>query len=246
MDWRSWRGATLAILTIVTILLDCRPRCCRCKTKGLHRWTELFRRHVIRTTMPLLPVSTVRTSTPLATQRLLFQLNADQLASSDTTTSSARAVACCGCPMIPAARAAPSGLHRGIDRGNQLVRNAQSTARFYQTADDALGSRRFGVDRSPGGGGSGGPNRPVGRRAGGTFLHDSANDQSVFAAGNTIYRDHQLLGGFLDRRCVPIRRRRDRLLAAAMRSAEPHLGAGRPSDDQRDRERGIGSQFGLS
>ena len=88
--------------------------------------------------MPLLPISTVRTSTPLTQQRLLFQLNADQLALQRQydQLSSGRRLLRLGDD--PAAASRSITLQRGISRGEQLARNANSAQAFYNSADDAL------------------------------------------------------------------------------------------------------------
>ncbi len=148
--------------------------------------------------MPLLPVSTLRTSTPLTTQRLLFQLNADQLELQrqyDQLSSGRRVLRMSD---DPAAAGRALGLYRGIDLGNQLVRNAQSTSSFYQSADDALARVDSALIEA----------RGVSVHAAQNVLSEDERVAlsytiqqtigSVFAAGNTIYREHQLLGGFLD------------------------------------------------
>jgi flagellar hook-associated protein 3 FlgL len=148
--------------------------------------------------MPLLPVSTVRTSNALTTQRLLFQLNADQLALQrqyDQLSTGQRVLRLSD---DPAAAGRAIGLYRGIDRGNQLVRNATSTASFYQSADDALARVDTALIEA----------RGAAIQAAQTVISDDERAalaltvqetiNSVFAAGNSVFRDHQLLGGFLN------------------------------------------------
>lgn len=148
--------------------------------------------------MPLLPVSTVRTSSALTTQRLLFQLNADQLAIQrqyDQLSTGRRVLRLSD---DPAAAGRAIGLHRGIDRGEQLVRNSVSTSAFYQAADDALArvdsalieSRGVAVQAAQT------TNSDDERAALASTIQQTIN--SVFAAGNSLFRDHQLLGGFLN------------------------------------------------
>lgn len=148
--------------------------------------------------MPLLPVSTIRTSTPLTTQRLLFQLNRDQLdlqRQYDQLSTGRRVLRLSD---DPAAAGRAIGLHRGIDRGTQLARNAQSTQSFYQSSDDALGRINAALVEA----------RGVTVHAAQTVLAEDERVAlsytiqqtigSILAAGNSLYRDHQLLGGFLD------------------------------------------------
>ncbi|MGI9470667.1 MAG: flagellar hook protein [Rubripirellula sp.] len=148
--------------------------------------------------MPLLPVSTVRTSTPLSTQRLLFQLNTDQLELQrqyDQLSTGRRVLRLSDDP-VASNRAI--GLHRGIDRGNQLVRNASSTTSFYRAADEALSRVDTALVEA----------RGVAVQAAQTVISDDERAalaltieetiNSVFSAGNSMFRDHQLLGGFLN------------------------------------------------
>ncbi len=149
-------------------------------------------------TMPLLPVSTVRTSTPLTTQRLLFQLNADQLEIQNQYDQLSTGRRVLRLSDDPAAAGRAIGLHRGIDRGNQLARNANSTAAFYQATDEALSrvdnalieSRGIAVQAAQT------TNSDDERAALAATVQQSIN--SVMAAGNSLFRDHQLLGGFLN------------------------------------------------
>ena len=223
-------GGVLSNLMIVTILLDSRAPVGRLKTRGFLRWTELFRRPSFGHFMPLLPVSTVRTSTPLSTQRLLFQLNADQLALQrqyDQLSSGRRVLRLSD---DPAAAGRALGLHRGIDRGNQLVRNAQSTNSFYQSADDALARVDSSLIEA----------RGVAVHAAQTVLSEDErvalsytiqqSISSVFTAANTIYRDHQLLGGFLDSGNAFHYDGNDIVYSGSNAIGRTALGAGRPSD----------------
>lgn len=148
--------------------------------------------------MPLLPVSTVRTSTALSTQRLLFQLNADQLELQrqyDQLSTGRRVLRYSD---DPAAAGRAVGLHRGIDHSNQLIRNANATSSFYQGADSALARVDNALIEA----------RGVAIQSAQTIISDDERAafaltiqetiNSVFAAGNAMFRDHQLLGGFLN------------------------------------------------
>ncbi|MEM9826269.1 MAG: flagellin hook IN motif-containing protein [Planctomycetota bacterium] len=147
--------------------------------------------------MALLPVSTVRTSTPLSTQRLLQQLNADQLALQrhyDQISTGRRVLSLAD---DPAAAGRILTLNRDIDRGEQLVRNASATETYYNAADTALARVDDALIQA----------RAVAVSAAQTIISDderAAFDatvqeaiQSVYTSANSLYRDHQLLGGVL-------------------------------------------------
>ncbi len=148
--------------------------------------------------MPLLPVSTVRTSTPLAAQRSLFQLNADQVAlqrdfdqlstgrrvlrQSDDPTAAGRAI----------------NLQQGIERGNQLVRNANSTSAFYQSADSALDRITASLTEARGVTVEAAQNilSEDERTALAASIRQTLN--TVLSAGNSMFSNHQMLGGILN------------------------------------------------
>ena len=179
--------------------------------------------------MPLLPVSTARISTPLATQRLLFQLQSNQLdiqRNYDQLSSGRRVLRISDDP-IAASQALR--LHHGIDRGQQLVRNAESTARFYRTADNALARVDSALIEA----------RAAAVQAAETILSDDERAalsytiqqtiNSVLASGNSIYRDHALLGGFLAGGEV-LRFDGEEIVYRGNQSiGQTDLGAGRPS-----------------
>lgn len=179
--------------------------------------------------MPLLPVSTARTSTPLATQRLLFQLHADQLQLQrhyDQLSTGRRVLRVSD---DPAAAGRALGLHAAIDRGNQLVRNAQSTSRFYQSSDGALARVDEALIEA----------RGVAVQAAQTVLSEDERVSlsyslqqtigSVFAAGNSMYRDHQLLGGFLGSGNAFEYDGNDIVYRGNQAIGQTELGAGRPN-----------------
>jgi flagellar hook-associated protein 3 FlgL len=148
--------------------------------------------------MPLLPVSTVRTSAPLTTQRLLFQLNADQLKIQNQYDQLSTGRRVLRLSDDPAAAGRAIAIHRGIDRGRQLVRNATSTEAFYQATDSALARVDNALIEA----------RGVAVQSAQTINSDDERAalaatieqtlHAVFAAGNALFRDHQLLGGFLN------------------------------------------------
>ncbi len=148
--------------------------------------------------MPLLPVAASRTSAPLSNQRLLFQLNADQLAiqhQMDQLSTGRRVLRLSD---DPAAAGRALGLQRGVDRSHQLSRNADSTARLYQSTDTALSRVDDALITA----------RGTAVEASQSVISDDEREsmavtirqtlESVFSAGNTIFRDQQLLGGSLD------------------------------------------------
>ncbi len=148
--------------------------------------------------MPLLPVSTVRTSTPLAAQRALFQLNADQIALQrdfDQLSSGRRVLRLSD---DPTAAGRAINLQQGIDRSNQLVRNANSTSAFYQSADSALDRITTSLTAA----------RGVTVEAAQNILSEDERValassirqtlETVLSAGNSMFSNHQMLGGILD------------------------------------------------
>ena len=148
--------------------------------------------------MSVLPVTTVRTSWPLSNQRLLHQLNADQIALQrqyDQLSTGKRVLRLSD---DPAAASRAIGLHRGIDRATQLTRNAASSLNFYQSTDSSLSridnalieARAVAVESAQ---------NVVSddeRAAFATTIDETIN--AVYSSGNAMYRDHQLLGGFLN------------------------------------------------
>ena len=147
--------------------------------------------------MPLLPVSTSRTSTPLTTQRLLFQLNSDQLALQEQYDQLSTGKRLLKLSDDPAAAGRAIGLHRGIDRATQLARNANSTNNFYQAADSALETVDNALIQARAVAVSGAQNviSQDERVALSETLQEAINN--VFSSGNSIFRDHKTLGGFL-------------------------------------------------
>ncbi|TWU60065.1 Flagellar hook-associated protein 3 [Rubripirellula tenax] len=148
--------------------------------------------------MPLLPISTTRTSTPLTTQRLLFQLNNDQLAIQRQYDQLSTGQRVLRLGDDPAAANRAISLHRGIDQSNQLVRNATSTRSFYQAADDSLANIDDALIQARAVAVQGAQNviSDDERAALAASIQQSIN--AVFSAGNSMFRDHELTGGFLN------------------------------------------------
>lgn len=177
-----------------------------------------------------LPISSFRTSTALSTARLLSQLNADQLAIQkqyDQLSSGRRVL---GFADDPAAASRAIGIHRGIDRGNQLVRNATSAETFYQAADSALARVDNALIEA----------RGVAVSAAQSVLSDDERAaleltiqetiSSVFAAGNAMFREHQLLGGILNEGNALQYDDREIVFTGTNAVGQTVLGAGRPSE----------------
>lgn len=148
--------------------------------------------------MPLLPVSANRTSAVLSTQRLLHQLNSDQLSIQrqlDRLSSGRRVIRASD---DPAAAGRAIGLQRGIDHSDQMVRNAESTAKLYQSTDSALARVDDALITA----------RATVVQAAQSVLADDERESlaftlrqnldSIIAAGNSLFRDQPLLGGSLD------------------------------------------------
>lgn len=147
--------------------------------------------------MALLPVTGTRTSSPLQTQRLLFQLNQDQLDLQrhyDQLSTGRRVLRISD---DPAAAGRAIGLQRSVEYNEQLVRNATATEGFYAAADSTISQVDSALIEA----------RAVAipavqnvlsageREAFATTVRQSL--QQVLRAGNAEFRDHQLLGGIL-------------------------------------------------
>lgn len=148
--------------------------------------------------MPLLPIASSRVSEPLKNQRLLSQLNADQLAiqrQQDQLSTGKRVVRVSD---DPAAAGRAIILQRGIGRVEQLSRNATATESFYTATDAALGRVDAALTEARG---------ATVEAAQNILSSDERNAlaatirgalESAVAAGNSLFRDHQILGGYLE------------------------------------------------
>ncbi|MFG0265140.1 MAG: flagellar hook protein [Rhodopirellula sp. JB055] len=147
--------------------------------------------------MSLLPVSTNRTSTPLQNQRLLYQLNSDQLAIQrqyDQLSTGRRVLSISD---DPASAARAVSLQREVSRTDQMVRNADAAEAFYQSADVTLDKVDSAIIEA----------RGVAVEAAQSVLSDDEREalamtvrqqmESIVSAGNGMFADHQLLGGVL-------------------------------------------------
>jgi len=147
--------------------------------------------------MASLPISISRVSDPLKNQRLLSQLNADQVALQRSFDQMSTGLRVTKVSDDPAAAGRAITLQRGISRSEQLSRNAGITRSFYSATDQALSTLGDLLIEA----------RGVTVEAAQNLLTTeerealaSTIDQAVRTAvssANTIFRDHQLLGGHL-------------------------------------------------
>ncbi|MEM9365353.1 MAG: flagellar hook protein [Planctomycetota bacterium] len=147
--------------------------------------------------MSLLPVAVNRVSAPLQTQRLLFQLNNDQAAIQrqyDQLSTGRRVLRLSD---DPAAASAALGYQRAISSGEQSIRNINAATAYQQSTDDALARVDNALIQA----------RGATVQAAQNVLSESEREalavtvrqtlDSVVAAGNSLFNDHQLLGGIL-------------------------------------------------
>lgn len=147
--------------------------------------------------MAILPVSTGRTSTPLATQRLLQQLGSDQIGlqrNFDQLSTGRRVLSLAD---DPAAAGRAISLTRDIAESDQQIRNANATETYYNVTDTALESVNTALINARATAVEAAQTivSPAERLAFEASIQESIN--SVFNAGNTSFRDHQVLGGIL-------------------------------------------------
>ena len=147
--------------------------------------------------MTLLPITANRTSTPLSTARLLQQLAADQLGLQRNfdQLSTGRRITSLGDD--PAAAGRALSLSRDLRQTEQVLRNANATETYYNAADTALDRVTSALIEARAATVSAAQNviSDDERVALATTIEESI--RSVFTAGNTVYRDHQILGGIL-------------------------------------------------
>lgn len=147
--------------------------------------------------MTSLPISISRVSDPLKNQRLLSQLNADQVALQRSFDQMSTGLRVSKISDDPAAAGRAITLQRGIHRSEQLSRNANVTRSFYAGTDQALSTLGdLLIDA-----------RGVTVEAAQNVLTNTERDalastldqaiRTAVSAANTVFRDHQLLGGHL-------------------------------------------------
>lgn len=147
--------------------------------------------------MAILPVSTGRTSTPLTNQRLLHQLNSDQIELQrhyDQLSSGRRILSVSD---DPAAAGRVISLNRDISRSDQIVRNANATETYYNAADTALNTIDNALIQARATAVSAAQNviSDDERAALSATIQETIN--SVFSAANSMFGEHQLVGGAL-------------------------------------------------
>lgn len=147
--------------------------------------------------MALLPVTGTRTSTPLQTQRLLFQLNHDQLDLQrhyDQLSTGRRVLRISD---DPAAASRAIGLQRSVEYNQQLARNATTTESFYTAADNTISQVDSALIEARAAALPAAQNviSEGERQALATTVRQSL--QQVLRAGNADFRDHQLFSGIL-------------------------------------------------
>ncbi len=147
--------------------------------------------------MALLPISTTRVSEPLKNQRLLFQLNNDQLAIQNQYDQLSSGKRVTRVSDDPAAAGRAIILQRGISRVEQLSRNASVTESFYTATDNALGNLDDALIEARGATVQGAQNVLSDDERSAIAITIRRSLEAAVAAGNSIFRDHQLVGGVL-------------------------------------------------
>jgi len=147
--------------------------------------------------MALLPISSTRVSEPLKNQRMLFQLNADQLAIQKQYDQLSTGKRVNRVSDDPAAAGRAITLQRGISQVEQLSRNAGVTDSFYTATDSSLSRLSDALIDARGATVEAAQNilSVDERRAHALTIRGAL--ESAVAAGNSLFRDHQLLGGVL-------------------------------------------------
>lgn len=147
--------------------------------------------------MTSLPISISRVSDPLKNMRLLTQLNADQLALQRSFDQMSTGLRVSRVSDDPAAAGRAITLQRGISRSEQLSRNANVTRSFYTATDQALSTLGDLLIKARGVTIEAAQNvLTSGEREALASTLDQAVCTAVTAA-NSVFRDHQLLGGHL-------------------------------------------------
>jgi len=147
--------------------------------------------------MSLLPVGLSRISEPLKNQRLLGQLNTDQLAIQRLSDQLSTGKRINRISDDPAAAGRAFILQRGINRTEQFSRNAGVTASFYNATDSSLARMSDALIDSRGATVEAAQNTLSPEERGAHALTIQRAIESAVASGNAIFRDHQLLGGIL-------------------------------------------------
>ncbi len=147
--------------------------------------------------MSSLPISISRVSDPLKNLRVLSQLNADQVALQRSFDQMSTGLRVSKVSDDPAAAGRAITLQRGISRTEQLSRNANVTRSFYAATDQALSTLGDLLINTRGITVEAAQNvLTSGEREALAATIDQAVRTAVSSA-NSVFRDHQLLGGHL-------------------------------------------------
>ena len=147
--------------------------------------------------MAVLPIASSRVSEPLKNQRLLSQLNADQIAIQRDYDQLSTGKRVNRVSDDPAAAGRAIVLQRGIGRVEQLSRNAVTTESYYAATDDALKRVNDVLINARGAAVQGAQNILSADERNAIAITVRRAIDSAVAAGNSVFRDHQLLGGVL-------------------------------------------------
>jgi len=147
--------------------------------------------------MAVLPIASSRVSEPLKNQRLLSQLNADQIAIQKGYDQLSTGKRVNRVSDDPAAAGRAIVLQRGIGRVEQLSRNAVATESFYAATDDALKRVNDVLINARGAAVQGAQNVLSADERNAIAITVRRAIDSAVAVGNASFRDHQLLGGVL-------------------------------------------------
>ncbi len=149
--------------------------------------------------MALLPVTGNRSSSPLQSQRLLYQLNKDQLDLQqhyDQLSTGRRVLRMSD---DPAAASRAVGLQRSVVHADQLARNAKTVEGFYAAADNTMAAVDSALIEARAAAVPAVQNTlSAGEREAAAATVRQSLEQ-VLRGGNAEFRDHQLLGGALQR-----------------------------------------------
>lgn len=147
--------------------------------------------------MASLPISVSRVSDPLKNQRLLNQLNADQVALQRSFDQMSTGLRVSTVSDDPAAAGRAITLQRGISRSEQLSRNANVTRSFYTATDQALSTLGDLLIEARGVTVEAAQNLLTAEEREALALTIDQAVRTAVASANTVFRDHQLLGGHL-------------------------------------------------
>jgi len=147
--------------------------------------------------MSSFPISTARVSDPLKNMRLLNQLHTDQIALQRSFDQLSTGLRVTKVSDDPAAAGRAISLQRGINRSEQLSRNAGVTQSFYAATDTALGTLGNLLIEARGITIEAAQNTLTGEEREALAATIDQAVRSAVSSANAIFREHQLLGGHL-------------------------------------------------